>query len=108
MQALDEAMAGRRVEFAWVKGHSGHPLNEAADRLANGAAASWKAGGPPAPGPGFEGAVTRHPRARTPRRRTTTRTSSAVCDLTSCGTEPRSRILPSPVTCITSPGRRHE
>ena len=66
MQALDEAMTGRRVEFAWVKGHSGHPLNEAADRLANGAAASWKLGTPPPPGPGFEGAVTRHPEERAP------------------------------------------
>ena len=64
MQALDEAMAGRRVEFAWVKGHSGHPLNEAADRLANGAAEAWKQGGPPEPGPGFAGAVTRHPEQR--------------------------------------------
>ena len=64
MQALDEAMTGRRVEFAWVKGHSGHPLNEEADRLANAAAAAWKRGGPPEAGPGFAGAVTRHPEPR--------------------------------------------
>jgi ribonuclease HI len=24
-----------KVKFSWVKGHAGHPLNEAADRLAN-------------------------------------------------------------------------
>jgi ribonuclease HI len=57
MRALDAAMAGRRVRFEWVKGHSGHVLNEAADRLANGAAASWKTGTAPQPGPGFPGAV---------------------------------------------------
>ncbi len=61
MVALDEAMAGRRVRFAWVKGHSGHPLNEAADRLANAAASSWKAQRPPLPGPGIPGAVRAHP-----------------------------------------------
>ena len=64
MQGLDEAMVGRRVEFAWVKGHSGHPLNEAADRLANGAAMSWKERVPPLPGPGFEGAAARDPHER--------------------------------------------
>jgi ribonuclease HI len=64
MQALDEAMAGRRVEFAWVKGHSGHPLNEAADRLANAAATSWKQQETPSPGPGFAGSVTSHPEER--------------------------------------------
>jgi ribonuclease HI len=63
MQALDEAMRARRVRFQWVKGHSGHPLNEAADRLANAAATSWKAGTAPAPGPGVPGAVVRHPEA---------------------------------------------
>jgi ribonuclease HI len=47
-----------------VKGHSGHVLNEAADRLANAAAVSWKADTPPEPGPGFPGAVVRHPESR--------------------------------------------
>ncbi len=60
IQAIDEAMtarrkAGRKVEFVWVKGHAGHPLNEAADRLANGAATAYQNGSVPDPGPGFTG-----------------------------------------------------
>ncbi len=66
MQALDAAMSGRRVRFQWVKGHSGHVLNEEADRLASAAATSWKAGAVPTAGPGFPGAVTEHPQARPP------------------------------------------
>lgn len=34
-QQLDEVVAGHEVEWEWVRGHSGHPGNEAADRLAN-------------------------------------------------------------------------
>lgn len=34
-QQLDELVARHQLEWAWVKGHSGHPQNEAADRLAN-------------------------------------------------------------------------
>ena len=64
MQALDVAVTGRKVEFRWVKGHSGHPLNEEADRLANQAAAAWRDGTPPEPGPGFAGARVAHPDAR--------------------------------------------
>ncbi len=34
-QRLDLAAAAHEVEWLWVKGHSGHPENELADRLAN-------------------------------------------------------------------------
>lgn len=34
-QKLDAAAARHEVEWRWVKGHAGHPGNEAADRLAN-------------------------------------------------------------------------
>ena len=57
MKALDIAMEGRRgrVKFEWVKGHAGHELNEAADRLANAAALAFKEGRTALPGPGFPG-----------------------------------------------------
>lgn len=56
MKQLDAAMAGRDVTFEWVKGHSGHHLNEEADRLANAAALAHKEGREPEPGPGWPGA----------------------------------------------------
>ena len=34
-QALDALVSQHQVEWRWVKGHSGHPGNEMADRLAN-------------------------------------------------------------------------
>lgn len=34
-ERLDRALAAHRVEWRWVRGHSGHPDNERADQLAN-------------------------------------------------------------------------
>ncbi|MGO1319711.1 MAG: RNase H family protein [Galactobacter sp.] len=53
LKQLDAALAGRDVTFEWVKGHAGHPLNEAADTRANGAAKAYQAGREPDAGPGY-------------------------------------------------------
>lgn len=60
MEQLDALMsareaAGHRVRFEWVKGHAGHPLNEAVDDRARGAAEAMRAGRPVDTGPGFGG-----------------------------------------------------
>lgn len=66
IKALDEAMVGREVSFEWVKGHTGHPLNEAADQRANAAAQAFKSGTPLATGPGFAAGGEHPPLAEQP------------------------------------------
>ncbi|MCR2053417.1 ribonuclease HI [Actinomyces bowdenii] len=56
MQALDEALAGRAVRFEWVRGHVGHPMNEAADSRARAAATAYQRGSQVPSGPGWPGA----------------------------------------------------
>jgi len=56
MQEIDEAIAGRRYRFEWVKGHVGHRLNEAADIRARTAAEAYQRKTPFPEGPGWTGA----------------------------------------------------
>ncbi|MDO5663013.1 MAG: ribonuclease H, partial [Brachybacterium sp.] len=55
LQGIDRALNGRSVEFEWVKGHSGHAMNEAADRRANAAATAFSKRQDPDVGPGYRG-----------------------------------------------------
>lgn len=54
LEGIDEELRGRDVSFTWVKGHAGHPLNEAADQRANGAATAYQRKQEPDRGPGFK------------------------------------------------------
>ena len=57
MKALDAELAGRTVRFEWVRGHVGHPLNEAADSRARAAATAYQQGRTVSAGPGWPGAT---------------------------------------------------
>ncbi|WP_251448110.1 ribonuclease H [Microbacterium sp. USTB-Y] len=57
LEGIDEALRGRDVSFTWVKGHAGHPLNEAADQRANAAATAYQRKQDPDRGPGFTAAA---------------------------------------------------
>ena len=57
LERLDEALVERRYRFEWVKGHAGHPLNEAADRRARAVATAYQGGHIVDVGPGWEEAV---------------------------------------------------
>lgn len=57
LEGIDEALRGRNVSFTWVKGHAGHPRNEAADVRANAAATAYQQKQVPDRGPGFAAAA---------------------------------------------------
>jgi ribonuclease HI len=43
-QRLEIALAGHKIEWHWIRGHSGHPENERADELARAAIARLREG----------------------------------------------------------------
>jgi ribonuclease HI len=57
IQQLDQAVVGRRYRFEWIKGHAGHPLNEAADTRARAVSEAFARGSAVASGPGFPGGL---------------------------------------------------
>lgn len=57
MKELDEALRGRRYRFQWIKGHTGHPLNESADLRARAAATAYQSGSPVNSGPSWGGVM---------------------------------------------------
>ncbi|MEF3405648.1 RNase H family protein [Agromyces sp. CCNWLW203] len=57
LQEIDEAIAGRRYRFEWVKGHIGHELNEAADARARAVAEAYQRGREIPTGPGWNARV---------------------------------------------------
>ncbi|MGO1628149.1 MULTISPECIES: ribonuclease H family protein [unclassified Microbacterium] len=79
LEALDTEITGRSVTFEWVKGHAGHPRNEAADKRANGAAQAYRNRSAVDAGPGFAGHDAEAPSpAAPPAASDPTRTSGAV------------------------------
>ncbi|MFE6967331.1 RNase H family protein [Agromyces sp. NPDC057679] len=55
LKEIDAELVGRRYRFEWVKGHVGHPMNEAADQRARAAAEAFRSGLPVPTGPGWSG-----------------------------------------------------
>lgn len=56
LKQLDEAIQGRNFSFEWVRGHTGHELNEAADERARAAATAHQQSQPVDRGPGYRAA----------------------------------------------------
>lgn len=59
LQDIDQLLVGRNIHLEWVKGHSGHDMNEAADQRARAAATAYQKGTAVPEGPGFGGAGSR-------------------------------------------------
>lgn len=53
LQDIDALLVGRNIDMEWVKGHSGHDMNEAADDRARAAATAYQKGTKVPHGPGF-------------------------------------------------------
>lgn len=66
LKEIDAAIVGRTYRFEWVKGHAGHPLNEAADSRARAVSEAYARGSSIPEGPGYPGAAATPARSSEP------------------------------------------
>ena len=80
LKEIDAAIVDRRYRFEWVKGHADHPLNEAADVRARGAAEAFQRHTTVPTGPGWpsDTAGGRTPSSITPRTTLAVQTAAAT------------------------------
>ncbi|GAA1484245.1 ribonuclease HI family protein [Brachybacterium fresconis] len=95
LKDIDRALAGRSVEFEWVKGHSGHAMNEAADQRANAAATAFSKKQDPQVGPGYSVADDAARTSSAPAVDPTARTGPADGEIPSAPSSPSSTDTPA-------------
>lgn len=114
LQDIDALLVGRNIDMEWVKGHSGHDMNEAADDRARAAATAYQKGTKVPHGPGFGSGSGSGPSAAPsiPTPQPTARSQESLFDFdepaTTSPTQSRRRSAEQALTTLRRAARRAE